>query len=228
MFVVTADQVGSRDHADIAGPARDRLNRDYGEHLVLPADRTAGDEIQVLTDHAATVLSIILELTRSHEWSVGLGCGTIRHPLPAATREASGDAFFAARDAIDRAKKQHTRFAVETHRGVGVGASDRASDGANVEDDRGTPWPAAADAEALINLLLEIREARSAAGWEVYDLTSTGITQNEAATRLGITAPSVSSRAKAAGLKIERASIESLTRLLQNLDRTSTRMDPRA
>jgi predicted XRE-type DNA-binding protein len=224
MFVITADQVGSRDHADIAGPARDRLNRDYGEHLVLPADRTAGDEIQVLTDHAATVLSIILELTRSHEWSVGLGCGTIRHPLPSATREASGDAFFAARDAIDRAKKQHTRFAVETHRGVGVGASD----GANVEDDRGTPWPAAADAEALINLLLGIRGARSAAGWEVYDLTSTGITQNEAASRLGITAPSVSSRAKAAGLKIERASIESLTRLLQNLDRTSTRMDPRA
>jgi len=224
MFVITADQVGSRDHADIASSARDRLNRDYGEHLVLPADRTAGDEIQVLTDHAATVLSIVLELTRSHEWSVGLGCGTIRHPLPAATREASGDAFFAARDAIDRAKKQHTRFAVETHRGVGVGANVRAS----VEDDRGTPWPTAADAEALINLLLEIREARSEAGWEVYDLTATGITQNEAATRLGITAPSVSSRAKAAGLKIERASIESLTRLLQNLDRTSTRMDPRA
>jgi predicted XRE-type DNA-binding protein len=215
MFVITADQVGSRDHADIAGSARDRLNRDYGEHLILPADRTAGDEIQVLTDHAATVLSIILELTRSHEWSVGLGCGTVRHPLPTATREASGDAFFAARDAIDRAKKLHPRFAVETHLG------------ASVEADGSTAWPAAADAEALINLLLEIREARSAAGWEVYDLTATGITQNEAATRLGITAPSVSSRAKAAGLKIERASIESLTRLLQNLDRTSTRMDPR-
>jgi hypothetical protein len=49
--------------------------------------------------------------------------------------------------------------------------------------------------------------------------------QNEAAARLGITPPSVSSRARAAGIRVELASIRPLTRLLENLDRASTGMD---
>jgi hypothetical protein len=209
MFVITADQIDSRSTTDVAGSTRDSINRTHGERLLLPADRNAGDEIQALTGHADTALALVLELTRAGQWSVGLGCGGIRLPLPSATREASGEAFFAARDAVARAKKMQTRLAIEA-RAAGESAE---------------AWPRATDAEALVNLLLLLRERRSPAGWELYDLLAAGMAQNEAAARLGITPPSVSSRARAAGIRVELASIGPLTRLLENLDRASTGMD---
>jgi hypothetical protein len=216
MFVITADQIASRTHADLAGSELVSINTEHRAQLALPADRTAGDEIQMLTADPATTLTLVLELTRTRQWSVGIGVGAVRLPLPSETRAASGDAFFAARDAVTRAKKSPTRFAVE------------AGDAADVADAtrNDAVWPSAADAESLINLLLELRERRSAAGWELFDLLQHGMTQNEAAGRLGITPPSASSRARAAALKAEAASISSLTRLLENLDRTRTRRIP--
>ena len=209
MFVITADQVDSRTRADIVGSTLDRLNDAHGSRLVLPVDRNAGDELQALTDHAGTALAIVLELTRDGAWSVGLGIGSVRLPLPAETREASGDAFVAARDAVRRAKKSATRFAVEAVTALSEGG-----------------WPGAPDAEALVNLALVIRERRTPAGWELYDLVSAGLTQAEAAARLGITAPSASSRARAAAVRPELAAVPALTRLLENVDRANTRTDP--
>ncbi len=210
MFVITADQIGSRNGPDLAGEARDLIENRYGRSLSLPADRTAGDEIQMLTEDAATTLAIVLGLTREKVWSVGVGCGSVRMPLPEATREATGSAFYAAREAVERAKKKNpTRFALRT--------------GAQAEEEI-TPgiWPTAQDAEALIDLLLATRTRRSEAGWELYDLLESGLTQQEAAARLGITPPSASSRARAADLKIERLSIGALTRLLGTLDEQTT------
>ena len=212
MFVITADQVDSRSRADIVGSTLTRLNEEHAGRLLLPVDRNAGDELQVLTDDAGAVLAIVLELTRDGAWSVGLGIGSVRLPLPSETREASGDAFIAAREAVGRAKKSATRFAVE------VRADDTGEDGGG--------WPGAADAEALVNLILVLRERRTAAGWELYDLVSAGLTQAEAASRLGITAPSASSRARAAAVRPELAAVPALTRLLENVDRASTRTDP--
>src|SRR5690606_20929257 len=99
MFVISADQKSSRSTQDLVGHWRQKLNEQYSSRLTLPADRNAGDEIQVLTDDAATVLAIALELSRSGSWSVGVGIGDVRRPLPTETREASGPAFNAARDA---------------------------------------------------------------------------------------------------------------------------------
>ncbi len=181
---------------------------------MLPVDRNAGDELQVLTDDAGTALAIVLDLTRDGAWSVGLGVGSVRLPLPAETREASGDAFVAAREAVGRAKKAATRFAVE--------ATSARNDGAR--NDGG--WPGAADAEALVNLALVIRERRTPPGWELYDLVAAGLTQADAAARLGITAPSASSRARAAAVRPELAALPALTRLLENVDRANTRTDP--
>jgi predicted XRE-type DNA-binding protein len=210
VFVITADQIGSRNGPDLAGEARDLIENRYGRSLSLPADRTAGDEIQMLTEDAATTLAIVLGLTREKVWSVGVGSGSVRTPLPEATREATGSAFYAAREAVERAKKKNpTRFALRT--------------GAQAEEEitRGI-WPTAQDAEALIDLLLATRTRRSEAGWELYDLLESGLTQQEAAARLGITPPSASSRARAADLKIERLSIGALTRLLGTLDEQTT------
>ena len=196
MFVVTADQVGSRRRADLVAPALDAIHERFGPHLALPPDRNAGDELQALTADAGTALDLALTLTREGRWSVGVGLGAVRLPLPDATREATGDAFVAARSAVTRAKKMPYRLAVDA-----VGA----------------PEPAA-DAEALLTLLLALREGRTAAGWELYDLVTAGLTQAEAGARLGITPQSASDRARAAGLRVELAALPALTRLLARAD----------
>ncbi len=222
MFVITADQVDSRSRPDIVGSTLLLLNTRYRSTLLLPVDRNAGDEIQALTDDAGTALTLVLELTRSNSWSVGLGIGSVRHPLPAETREASGDAFIAARTAVERAKKTPTRFSVEE---VSHAPDPKAQPGTQAQPGA-QAWPSASDAESLINLALLIRERRSDAGWELYDLVTTGMTQAEAAEHLGITPPSASARARAAGTRIELAAHASLTRLLETVDRVNTRTDP--
>ncbi|AGW42132.1 hypothetical protein O159_21530 [Leifsonia xyli subsp. cynodontis DSM 46306] len=196
MFVITADQVGSRRRADLAAPLVEELDSRFGDRLALPADRNAGDEIQALSADPAAVLEIVLDLTRRGDWSVGLGIGAVRTPLPRATREAAGEAFVAARTAVARAKRAATRFAA---------------------DALAAPEPAA-DAEALLTLLLTVREARSAAGWELYDLVASGLTQAQAGARLGITPQSASDRARRAGVRVELAAHPALIRLLASVD----------
>ena len=72
---------------------------------------------------------------------------------------------------------------------------------------------------ALVRLLVELRDRRSDEGWEVYDLLAEGLSQREAAARLGITPGAVSLRAKAAGLRAEEGAIPALERVLARLDR---------
>lgn len=209
MYVLTVDQIASRSNPDRAGTTLDALNERYRDRLLLPADRTAGDEFQLATDDAGLALTIALDLVRDGGWSVGVGQGDVRTPLPTATRAATGEAFYAARDAVTRAKKSAFRFALE--------ASDPS---------RG------ADLEALIMLLLHLRERRTAGGWEVADLLATGATQSEAAVHLGLTESSISRRVAVAGLRAEAAATAAIVRLLTELDDTSRatrteREDPR-
>jgi hypothetical protein len=197
VFVITADQVSSRTTADRVAATLRRIGTEFGDRLALPADRTAGDELQLLFAAGPDALEACLALDREHGWSVGVGVGAVRHPLPAGVRESAGGAFIAARAAVDRAKRRPTRFAIE---------HEHAHD-------------AAADAQALVDLLLLLRARRSAAGWELYDLLSGGSTQADAAMRLGITPQAASKRANAAGLRAERAAIGPLSRVLDDLDR---------
>ena len=112
-----------------------------------------------------------------------------------------GAAFIAARDAVDRAKTTALRCAV--------------SGGA-----------AAQDGEALVHLLVDVRDRRSDEGWEVFDLLAEGLTQREAAERLGISAGAVSLRAKAAALRLEEAAVPALVHELERAD--SSAEDERA
>lgn len=195
MFVITADQVNSRATADIVGETISRVNEKFAGALLLLADRTAGDELQLLVASAEPALQIILDLTRTGRWSVGCGVGVVNQPMPSSIREAAGGAFIAARTAVDRAKKRPTRFALEHESEL-------------VE---------AADAEAFIDLLLAIRARRSAEGWELYDLVIDGLTQAEAAGRLDISPQAASKRAKAAELRAERAAIAPILRAMARL-----------
>lgn len=193
MFVITADQRDSRVSADLVPTALEVVEERGARRLALAPERTAGDEMQVALADPAAVLAIVLDLTRSRQWSVGVGIGTVETPLPDSVRAARGEAFLNARDAVDRAKRASTRLAITAP-----------------GDDP--------DAEALVRLLVDLRDRRSAEGWEVYDLLADGRSQREVADLLGISEGAVSLRAKAAGLRVEEAAAPALVRLLTRLD----------
>ncbi len=199
MFVVTADQVDSRSRDDAVAATITGLIAAHSPALPLPPERTAGDELQLAVPEAASALAIVLELARAGDWSVGLGIGAAH--LGAGIRESTGPAFIAARRAVERAKRKATRVGVETEP-VSVDA---------------------ADADALVDLLLLVRARRTDEGWELHDLLDRGATQAEAATTLGISPQAASDRAIAAGLRQDRAATEALTRLLTRLNEPSER-----
>ena len=199
MFVLIADQVGSRDDVDRVAGALDDLGARFGEQYSLAPERTAGDELQALTAHADAALESALHLLRSPHWRVGLGLGAVRSPLPASVREASGSAFTAARAAVERATTRPTRFAA-------VGADTLAD--------------AVHDWGALVDLLLTQRARWSALGWQLHDLLNDGMTQAEAAASLGITPQAASKRARAAGLRIDTDARRALTRIVTQVGAT--------
>lgn len=202
MFVITVDQVASRRERDRAGGLVEELAQRHGDELVFPPDQTAGDEIQLVTRSASTALAIVLDVTRTGRWSVGIGVGDIRLPLPDAARKATGTAFIAAREAVVAAKRAEGRFALRA---------------------AGDPPRPAADVEALVRLLVLLRERRTDLGWEVVDLMLAGRRQKEAAALLAVTPAAVSARLKAAMWRAEEDARPGLERLLAELDAESER-----
>jgi hypothetical protein len=194
MFVITADQVDSRHSPDLVASTMARLDTHFSTGLALPVDRNAGDELQALVLDAQTAVAVTLELTRSGDWSVGLGAGAVELPLASSTRESRGPAFVAARNAVSAAKRSPSRFAFR------VEETNKAADGA--------------DFDALMALLLAIRERRTPQGWQVYDLLEAGRTQKSAAAVLGITPQAVSDRMSVAQVRIDLDAHEPLARLL--------------
>jgi hypothetical protein len=239
MFVITADQIDSRNDRDRAGDLIAELSARFGEFYELPPDQTSGDEIQLLTTDARAAFDTMLAIHRTGHWSTGLGVGRVRTPLPAATRQAAGDAFIAARDAVNRSKKADARFALEAAPPVGTGAfaSSDAGAGAGAGADAllssGSGSGAGAGAllspgeiDALISMLLLLRQRRTAEGWEAVDLLSQGLNQTEAAARLGVTTAAVSQRVKSSMWRVEESARPALVRLLENLDRATTETEP--
>ena len=197
MFVITADQAGSRHTIDLVPATLTELKRIGGRRLRRAPVRTVGDELQVLTEDAGCALDVVLWLDRDGRWSTGCGIGRVSLPLPRDTRSASGPAFFKARDAVTAAKRRSPRFAVEVD-----DASNRT----------------AGDVQPLVDLLLVLRSRRTDEGWQLHDLLADGLTQIEAAEQLGISAQAVSQRARTAALRLEREARPALVRLLAEAD----------
>ena len=191
VFVVTADQRRSRSSPDRVDAVLGLLN---ARSPLRPFERTAGDEVQGVLATAADALEAVLALARQRAWSVGLGVGSVREPLPDSTRAGAGPAFEHARAAVERAKARPDH--------VALGASG----------------PAAADADALLALHAALVAGRSDAGWEAVDLVTSGRTQNEAATELGVSKQAVSQRLRAAWWPHQRDTTGLLLRLLEDLD----------
>ncbi|MEC5150324.1 winged helix-turn-helix transcriptional regulator [Cryobacterium sp. GrIS_2_6] len=224
MFVITADQIDSRHDRDRAGEMIARLAADFGPAFLLPPDQTSGDEIQALLTDAATALDVVFALHRSGHWSIGLGIGPVRVPLPHATRQASGAAFIAARAAVTRAKKADARFALDAD-GSGATVAGASAARPHPGSPAGAPILAGAEVEALIATVLLLRQRRSPEGWAAVDLLRDGLSQVEIAARLGITPAAVSQRIKSSLWRVEEAAHPALVRLVEDLEQTSTETD---
>lgn len=202
-FVVVADQMGSRDNPDHVPTALAQLGRTLGHRLLLPFERTAGDEIQGLCTDPGLVVDAVCQLTRLDGWRIGIGAGALESPLPTSTREARGSAYLAARKAIGNARSSPTQLALvgpsETVRSPGYGD------------------PVDKDAETALWLLRGLLQQRSQEGWELMDLLDQGLTGAEAAAKLGISPSAVSQRlSRAHRIEAERGA-ELATRLLNRL-----------
>ncbi|HEX5510781.1 MAG TPA: hypothetical protein VFX41_03635 [Actinomycetales bacterium] len=181
-LVMTIDQRRSRRGPDLVEDLLERLHdRELGKDVVLPFERTAGDEVQGLLSSPQAVVDLALLLAESRAWSIGIGVGEVRQPLPSSTRAAGGPAFENARDAVERAKSVAEGIAVTGPEPVSAG-----------------------DAEAVLQMLAAVILRRSEAGRQTVDLARTGLRQHEAAERLGISKQAVSQRLQTAFWNHER------------------------
>ncbi|ROP45579.1 hypothetical protein [Pseudokineococcus lusitanus] len=193
--VLTVDQRGSRRGADAVPALLERLSALRPAPL-RPFERTAGDEVQGVLDDAGAVVAAVTALADDGRWSVGVGVGAVRTPLPASTRAGAGVAFEAARRAVEAAKRVREGVAVR-------GGPDDAE-----------PAPAVVDAETALLLLVDLRRRRSAAGREVVRLVEEGLPAGRAAERLGITPQAVSQRLAAARWSSEQRLVPLAVRLV--------------
>lgn len=180
-FVLTVDQIESREQGDLVDGALQRLS---SVATVLPLTRTIGDEFQGLMDDPVSVVDAILILMRSEQWHIGLGIGPVERPLPEDSRRARGPAFVCARAAVNAAKTEPSHLCVVAAR----------------EDDH-----EAYDVETVWRLVAAVHRRRSEPGWEAVDLVRAGSTQTEVAEALGISRQAVGQRLQAAQWSVEEA-----------------------
>ncbi len=146
-LVLTVDQRDSRTSPDAVGPVL-RMLADLP--VLLPFQRTAGDEFQGVLDDPAALPHALEILLRDGRWHVGLGLGEVETPLPEETREARGPAFVAAREAVSTTRNAPWGLRV-------VGES-----------------PLARHLESACWLWGAVLGRRTAKGWEVADLVDEG------------------------------------------------------
>lgn len=207
MFVMTMDQRASSGGPDRVTALVDGLNgpspgEGPGRGILRPFQRTAGDEVQGVVERADTVVGIALSAARSGHWSVGLGVGPVRHPLPAETRAGAGPAFEHARRAVERAKHSPGHLAVSGPESAG---------------DHGAELLEAI--EASLQLLAELEFRRSPEGQEAGRRMDAGGTQREAAEELGVSQQAISSRLRSGLWGESRRLASVVSAMLERVDR---------
>jgi hypothetical protein len=189
-LVLNVDQRRSRREPDRVPGALEALS---GFSMLLPFERTVGDEFQGVLDAPEELPGIVEILLREDSWNIGIGIGAVEDPLPDHTRAGRGPAYLHARDAVTSAKSSPWHLRVS-----------------------GRP-PAARALETTLWLWAAVLARRTTGGWEVADLVAEGLSYDEVARRLEITPSAVSQRAQAAGIVESRRARElvvALTRCL--------------
>ena len=188
--VLTVDQRGSRTSPDLVPGTLAAL---ADATLLLPFERTAGDEFQGVLDDPASLARVIETLLREDRWNVGIGIGPVDEPLPDHARAGRGPAYLHARQAVTTAKNSPWHLRV-------------------CGDD-----PGVRALETTLWLWAAVLARRTTRGWEAADLVDEGLSYEEAGRRLGISQSAVSQRAQAAGIVEGRRARELATELAAGL-----------
>lgn len=178
-WVVNVDQRRSRRQPDRVPGALDVANQ--LDSIILPFERTAGDELQGLVRSGPALVSLVEGLARLDAtdglaepgWRVGIGVGGVENLTGGGTREARGPAYLLGREAVESAATAPGHLVIRSAVGD----------------------PTAFElAEAALVMLRTVLARRSRPGWEVVDAVSVGDSQAEVAARLAVSESAVSQR----------------------------------
>jgi len=242
MFVLTIDQVASRRTADRI-PELLAMLQDVP--VLLPFERTVGDEAQGVPASATAAAEAIRRVLRSGGWHIGIGCAPdAQENLPTSVREGSGMAFVCAREAVEASKRLPVSLAVrvptvsngegttadKTHassaakKGVRAVARGGSADARNAVEVSPVPGGAldraarAAELQALLHVIGIVVQSRTVAQRETVQLLELGESGQAIARALSITPQAVSQRRLGAHWAEEQAVWPLAIRLLQELD----------
>lgn len=206
MYVLTVDQQSSRTQPDRV-PELLRAVEDVS--TVLPFVRTVGDEAQGVLDSAPHVVRACIAIARAGQWSIGIGLGEVEHPLPDSSDQARGQAFIAARTAVEAAKNSWSPLCVET----AAISEDHVKD--------------AQDAQTVLRLMFDLTARATDAQWQVIDAlrNTPGASQTQIAEDLNISQQAVSKSLRAARAEGIIEAIDCAERLL---DRAHQPREPHA
>lgn len=184
-WAVNVDQRRSRRAADRVEGALNAAARLPG--VLLPFERTAGDEIQGLLADSGDIVALVTDLARLDAadqldepgWRIGIGFGQVENVRVTSTRAARGSAYILARQAVEEAARAPAHVILRTD-----DPADR---------------PAGHLAESALILLRTVLARRTDKGWEVVDAMAAGQTQAQVAEKLGVSESAVSQRLARAG-----------------------------
>ena len=195
MYVLTVDQQSSRTQPDRVP----ELLKAVGDvSTVLPFVRTVGDEAQAVLDSAPHVVRACIAIARAGQWSIGIGLGQVEHPLPDSSDQARGQAFIAARTAVETAKNSWSPLCVET----------AATSEDHVKDTQ--------DAQTVLRLMFDLIARATDAQWQVIDAlrNAPGASQAQIAQDVNISQQAVSKSLRAARAEGIMEAIDCAERLL--------------
>jgi hypothetical protein len=210
MYVLTIDQRGSSSDVD---RVPDLISALRG--LTSAAfERSVGDELQGVVEHAAEVVDIGLQALRSGYWYVGIGIGSVQLSPGGSPREGAGSGFVAARKAVELAKSAAGQVPLSVVSGM-MGR------GRDILPDAGESAMACANAQAVLRLIGRTVQQRTEAQWRVVDRLRAFHggegrhgSQKHVAQELGITEQSVSRAVLRSGWQEEWAARPAAAMLL--------------
>ncbi|QUL80066.1 hypothetical protein [Brevibacterium sp. SMBL_HHYL_HB1] len=186
MFVMTIDQQGSRISADAVPGVLAALEP---VAAVVGFARTIGDEVQGVLADPVAVAEAVRRVAVDSDWHIGIGIGEVERPLPETTVEARGEAFYAARQAVEAAKSAPAHLVVRT-------GTERSSapEPASASASAATPAAHLDFAEAALRLLVSsLGELRvQSRGYIGFRLDDPEATQTEIAESFGVSQQAVS------------------------------------
>lgn len=166
-----------------------------GHTPLLPAERTVGDEFQIVLAEAEAVVALVGALMGEGGWAVGVGVGA--GELGSSARASEGEAFVYAREAVEAARLRSAVRPVVVRAGNADGAQQTT---------------------VIAQVLAAIVQGRTDAGRAAVAAMRGKTSQAQAAKELAITPQAFGQRLKVANYAEEQGQAELLVRGLRALE----------